>query len=132
MAKKNVRPFMEGVFSERDGEFYLVGAKCRSCGQVFFPKRKDCINCFSGSCDELLLSRNGKLYSYTISYMPVYHFDPPHTIGYVELPEGVRVFSPLGDLAGKHLKVGMDMELKVEKLWGEGENEVIGYKFRPV
>jgi uncharacterized OB-fold protein len=28
--------------------------------------------------------------------------------------------------------VGMEMELVIEKLWEEGDKEIIGYKFKPV
>ena len=44
----------------------------------------------------------------------------------------MRFFSLLMGKEGKPFKVGMDMELVVEKLWDEGENEVIGPRFRPV
>jgi uncharacterized OB-fold protein len=56
----------------------------------------------------------------------------PYVIGYVDLPEGIRIFAPLKQREGRTFKVGMDMELVVEKLWSEDENEVIGPKFQPV
>ena len=33
---------------------------------------------------------------------------------------------------GKPFKIGMEMEMSIQKLWDQGENEVIGYKFKPV
>jgi uncharacterized OB-fold protein len=64
--------------------------------------------------------------------MPVHYFDPPHAMGYIELPEGIRIFAPLTEWEEKQLEVGMEMELVVGKLWENNENEVIGYKFKPV
>lgn len=77
--------------------------------------------------------------SYTIM-----HFPPPPPfkasepfvpfgIGLVELPEGIRVAGILTeDTDLKDLKLGMEMELQIGKLYEESENEVMGWKFRPV
>ena len=62
--------------------------------------------------------------------MPAFHFEAPYAIGWIELPEGVRVFSQLKGWEEKPLEVGMDMELEIDKLWEEESKEVIGYKFR--
>ena len=129
--KKQV-PFMEGIFAKKNNTLSLLGTRCNSCKQLFFPQRKTCINCFSEECEEVILSRKGKLYSYTISYMPVYHFTPPHAMGYIELPEGIRIFAPISDWKGKQLKIGMEMELIIDTLWEKDKNEIIGYKFKPV
>jgi uncharacterized OB-fold protein len=82
--------------------------------------------------ERLNLSRNGKLYSFTIVHMPSEHFQPPYAIGWIELPEGIRIFSQIRGWQEHSLKIGMEMELAIEKLWDEGEKEVIGYTFRPI
>jgi len=129
---KNQVTFMEGIFINKNNTFFLLGTQCKSCRQIFFPRRESCINCFCEDLEEVPLSRKGKLYTFTISYMPVYHFNPPHAMGYVELPEGIRIFAPLKGWDKKGLKIGMEMELIVDKLWEDDENEIIGYKFNPV
>jgi uncharacterized OB-fold protein len=129
MAKIPIRP---GAFSETPEGVILLANKCQSCGQVFFPKVASCLTCFSDNLEELKLSRRGKLYSYTIGYMPSLHFPPPYAIGYVNLSERVKIFAPLIMMADKPLKVGMEMEVVLDKLWDDGENEIIGYKFKPV
>ncbi|MEW5980236.1 MAG: OB-fold domain-containing protein [Acidobacteriota bacterium] len=78
------------------------------------------------------MSRKGVLYSYTIAHMPSSHFAPPCALGFVDLPEGVRIFSPLKGTGGTDFKVGMEMEVFIGKLWEEGGNEVIGYMFQPI
>lgn len=124
-------PFREGTFIEEAEGGRLVGNKCKSCGQIFFPKVQPCLNCFNQELEDLPLSRQGELYSFTTAYMPASHFKPPYTVGYVNLPEGIRVFAPLKEVEGKSLQVGMPMKLETEKLWQEDDKEVIGYKFTP-
>ena len=49
---------------------HLIGSRCKSCGDYFFPKIKTCRNpkCMSNDMEEALLSRKGKLWTYTINY----------------------------------------------------------------
>ncbi|MFH0768411.1 MAG: Zn-ribbon domain-containing OB-fold protein [Chloroflexota bacterium] len=127
-----VVPVREGVFVEDAEGGKLLGNKCKSCGQLFFPKVQLCYNCFKKDMEEVALSRRGKLYTYTIGHMPASHFQPPYAIGFVDMPEGVRVFAPLKMIENKPFKVGMDMEVVIEELWREDDKQVIGYIFKPV
>jgi len=127
----STRPFKEGLFEKVSGKWALVGCRCRQCEIAIFPRRELCLNCLSQDMENIYLSRKGKLYSFTIVHMPSEHFEPPYSIGWIDLPEGVRVFSPIRCLDEKELEIGMDMELNVEKLWDEQEKEVTGYVFRP-
>ena len=124
-------PFREGLFEETSGRGSLIGARCRQCGQVIFPVRETCLNCLGQDLEPVHLSRNGKLYAYTIVHMPSEHFPPPYAVGWIELPEGVRVFSQLRGWQEQPLATGMEMQLYFETLWEEAEKEVIGYVFRP-
>lgn len=128
----NKIPIKEGSFIESPEGSFLIANKCTSCKQIFFPKSLSCLDCFSDDMEELRLSRRGKLYSYTIGYMPASHFQPPYAIGYIDMPEGVRIFSPLNITEDKPFKIGMEMEVTIETLWLDGDNEIIGYKFKPV
>lgn len=124
-------PIREGLLTERlDGD--LIGFRCKSCNHILPPLSVVCIFCFGEELEKIPLSRQGKLYSYTIVYQPHKHFKVPYAVGYVELPEGLKLFSHLKEREGKPFQVGMDMELVVEKLWDEEENEVIGPKFQPL
>lgn len=124
-------PFREGLFQGSDEEGSLLGARCRQCGQIIFPGREACLNCLGHDLEPICLSRNGKLYTYTIVHMPSEHFTPPYAVGWIELPEGVRVFSQIRGWQEYPLEIGMDMTLHFEKLWDEEEKEVVGYVFRP-
>jgi uncharacterized OB-fold protein len=125
-------PIREGLFQEGPDGGVLLGNKCKSCGQLFFPKAKLCQACLHEELEEAPLSRRGKLYSYTIAHMPSSFFPPPHAMGYVTFPEGVRVFAPLKIIEDKPFDVGMEMEVVIEKLADLDEKEVIGYVFKPV
>jgi uncharacterized OB-fold protein len=115
-------------------EAYLVGVKCRSCGELFFPKRTKCISCFAEEMEEVALSKRGKVYTYTIVHhaTPGYTGPLPYAVGAVELPGGIVVLSLLTQCHLDQLKIGMDVELVLEKLYeDEKGNEVISYKFKP-
>lgn len=122
----------EGLFKEGPNGGTLLANKCKQCGRTYFPKTQNCLKCLNPDMEEIGLSRKGKLYSYTIGHMPSMHFLPPYAIGYVDLPEGVRVFAPLVVREDKPLKIGMEMELTIERLWEEDGKDIIGYKFMPI
>jgi uncharacterized OB-fold protein len=125
-------PVKEGTFLENAEGGVLLANKCKSCGQVFFPKAVFCLTCLNEEMEEVKLSRQGKLFTYTIVRMPSMHFEPPYAIGYITMPEGIRIFAPLIMNEDKAFSIGMDMEVVIEKLWQENDNEVIGYRFKPV
>ena len=123
-------PIREGLFTKGiEGD--LVGFGCKSCNHILPPLSAVCHYCYGEDLEKLPLSRVGKLYSYTIVYQPHKYFKVPYAIGYIDLPEDIRIFSPLKEREDKPFHVDMDMELIVEKLWIEDENEVVGPKFQP-
>lgn len=124
------RVFMrDDIFKEGPSGISLVAYKCTSCGKVAFPKTDYCVSCLNKEMKEIELSRRGKLYSYTTTYYPVSRFKPPHSIGFIDLPEGVRILAPLA-ASDKGFKVGAEMEMIIDTVWTENDKEVIGYKFR--
>jgi uncharacterized OB-fold protein len=139
--KKQV-PVKEGMIklpTKPDEQPSLLGSRCLSCDEVYFIRRSRCEQCQSENLEHIELSRNGKLYSYSIMYYPApppyKPADPfvPYGLGWIELPEGLAVMSHLTENDPNKLRVGMEMELVVEKLEeDEAGNEVMYYKFRPV
>ncbi len=125
-------PIRDGAFIDGPDGQTLLANKCKSCGQIFFPKVKSCSSCFHEELEDVILSRQGELYSYSTAYMPSSNFKPPHTFGYIDLPEGIRIFAPLKVEDDKNLNMGMEMEVVIEKLWQKDAKEVLGYKFKPV
>jgi uncharacterized OB-fold protein len=139
--EKRQIPVKEGLFTtplspvER---VRLMGSRCQDCSEISLGKRQTCSNCGGGNLTEIPLSRKGKLWTYTvIRHKPPGDYkgpDPfvPFGLGLVEIPEGIRVLSPIQcDL--ERIKVGMELEMEVFPLYtDENQNEVMAFRFRPV
>jgi len=134
-------PIKEGLFTaplSAVERVRLLGSKCRKCDEISLGKRQTCSNCGGENLEESPLSPRGKLWTYTvIRHKPPGNYkgpDPfvPFGLGLVELPEGIRVLSPLQcDL--EKMKIGMELELEVYPLYtDENQNEVMAFRFRPV
>lgn len=134
--KKKV-PVREGLWTS-DEKPQLIGSQCTNCGEVFFPKRENglCSNCQSNHLKEIKLSPRGKIYSYTVIMQrpPVYYkAEVPYAIGFVELPEGIRVETLFTGCNLEDLRVEMEVEMLIDKLHEEEDGtEVYSYKFKPV
>ena len=121
---------------------HLMGSKCRSCGEAFFPSRLCCRRCSSEEMTPILLSRVGTLFSFTMIRVKPPHFigDVPYLFGVVELPEGERIKTLLTGCDQSELKIGMEMELVIERVGRlkaplgklEAGAEVSGWKFKPL
>ena len=138
--KKKI-PLRENLWADsvnREGGPRLIGSRCLECREIFFPSRNEgfCTHCQAENFEEIQLSSNGKIYSYTIVMQrpPIYYRgDVPYAIGYVELPEGVRVETLFSTSDFEQLRIGLDVELVIERLHEDEQgNEVLTYKFRPV
>ena len=131
-------PLREGLFqlpSSPGEKGFLIGSKCRSCGEVFFPRRFYCANCTSADMEETPLSTRGRLETFTISrgVPPGSIMQAPYGIGQIRLPEGALVTTVFADCDLEKLDIGMDMELVIEKVKEDEEgNDVMAFKFKPV
>lgn len=125
-------PLRKEMFTEDVEGGALLASRCKSCRRVFFPKRGYCFDCFSKDMEQVTLSGACKLYTFTIVRMPAKHYEPPYAIGWVEFPEGVRVFGQIKGWESQPLRIGMEMKLIIDTLWQEEEKEVICYKFEPL
>lgn len=133
-----VKGFMTAPLSPLD-QVRLTGSKCLSCGIALLGKRHACESCASTDLEDVIFSKNGTVYSYTIAIYPppqpyAGSVDPfvPYPIVWIDLPEGARVLSALADCKPDEVAIGMEVELVVEKGWEDAQgNEVIAYKFKP-
>ncbi len=116
-------------------DVHLLGSKCEDCGEVGLGEVSCCQNCAGDNIKVIPLSRNGKLWTYTvIRNKPPGDFKGkvPMGEGLVELPEGIRVKSPLGGDV-EALKIGMDLEFVAYELYENASGEaVIAFRFDPV
>lgn len=140
MATKRV-PVIEGMFADTAHGARLLGSKCASCGAVYFPKSPVCHNpeCSAQRIEDAEFGPRGTLWSFAVQYYappaPVKYDEPfaPFAIGVVDLPEGLRVLGRVAIDDLKKVKIGMDVELIVDRLCSDTEgNEITTWKFRPV
>lgn len=113
---------------------YLKGYKCKQCGKLWFPKFASCPNpdCWSEEMAVIPLSRKGTLYSVTDVYIgqPSMREYMPLIVGYVDLPEGVRIFAQLEGKTGS-FQCGDEVELVMGPVRNNARGEpVISYKFK--
>ena len=135
-------PAVAGLFTLDADEPRLIGGRVPGTDSYFFPKHLAGGDPRVGpvELEEVLLSRRGRVWSYTTSHYPppppfVAATEPyePITIAAVELEAEKMVV--LGQcVAGvrpEDLEVGMEMELTVDTLYCDDDGEYLVWKWRP-
>ena len=141
MAKDRVAA-VEGLFTLDDDEPRLIGGRVPGTDSYFFPRHLGGADPRVGpvELEEVLLSRRGRVWSYTTSnYRPPPPFvaaaEPYEsiTIAAVELEaEQMVVLGQCTDGVGPDdLHVGMEMELAVDTLYSDDDREYLVWKWRP-
>lgn len=137
---KNRVPAVEGMFTMAD-EPHLIGGRGRARESYFFPKDMAGGDpaCFSDEDrEEVLLSRFGRIWSYTTSSYPpplpfVVTTEPfePIVIAAVHLEKEDLVVcgQMMPGVAVDDLEVGMEVELKIDTLFEDDENEYLVWKW---
>jgi uncharacterized OB-fold protein len=111
----------------------LIGSQCRDCGKMLFPPAAICPDCLSENIAPVALSRTGTLYSYTVMRVAARGWDAPYMLGYVDLPEGVRVFTHLTGMTPEDVRVDMPVSLQLMEPTENADGvKVNGFKFGPV
>ena len=136
-AEKKKIPLRDGLFRlpAEGQEGYLIGGRCKTCGEYFYPKRVICANCYSEDQEEIALSKRGNIFTYTIARVayPGTPVTAPFVTAQVQLPEKVQVLSLVTDVDFDNVKIGTEVDLY---FWKTGEdadgNEVMAHAFRPV
>ena len=90
--------------------FALVGQACDDCGRTLFPKTGVCPSCRSTQVSDSVMPAEGLLYSWSVVHVAPKPWTTPYVIGYVDLPNGVRVFSHIG---GDPASLKPDMPVRV-------------------
>lgn len=135
-------PIQQGLFTWPSDAPQLVASRCGGCGELTFPRQDACPACARRGCEDVLLSRRGTLWSFTIQrFPPPPPFEGPQDrdvfvpfgVGYVELPEGIRVEGRLTESDPEKLSIGMEMELCVEKFLENADgDDLVTFAFRPL
>lgn len=109
----------------------LLAGRCMHCNETFFPRLNICPRCLE-ALETITLGNIGILYTYTIVHVAPRGFTGPYAIGYVDLPEGVRLFAQLDVQDFAILRPGLNMmagwgQIRVD----EQGQPVYSYTFRP-
>jgi benzoylsuccinyl-CoA thiolase BbsA subunit len=115
---------------------YLKGYRCKQCGKIWFPKFAHCPNpdCWSDEMEVIPLSRRGRIYSATDVFIgqPSMRQYMPLSVGYVDLPEGIRIFAQLEGGLGR-FRCEDEVELTTGPVRNNAKGEVItSYKFKKI
>lgn len=89
------------LFMKTEQGKQLRVTKCQKCGRIYFPVRHNCPDCLESVVEEIPLSKRGKLFTYSITYMkPLVRgvVSPPYANGIIEFPEGFKMFAILRDI----------------------------------
>jgi uncharacterized OB-fold protein len=125
----------EGLFIWAAGEplpTALRASSCTSCHAIAFPYATTCAVCdVGGPVAERALSREGTVFEMTTVRSPAPGFTAPYDVGYVDLPEGVRVFTQLDANAGGSVSAGDAVRLVFRPFAEREGRAVVGYAFAP-
>lgn len=128
----SARPFRADALVTDQDTIHLRGSKCGHCGALAFPPRAVCATCRRTGQEPVLLGSTGRLYTYAVVRQAPKGFPTPYVIGYVDLDEGVRVFTRVLTEPGQELRLNMPMSLTTVTLTdGTGAGPVVAYAFRP-
>ncbi len=121
--------------------YRLVGYRCRECGKINFPPKGVCKYCReSSNFEEVKLSGRGKVYSYTVlaasgappEFAEEALIKDAYPVALVELEEGPRIIAQLVDIPHDGVRIGLEVEAVIRRIYVEEEVIRYGYKFRPV
>jgi len=80
-------------------ELPLLGSRCSPCGNVAYPAAAGCQRCGSSDLVSVELGTTGTVWAHTVQrfapksppYVPPAEGFAPFAVGYVDLPDGVKV-----------------------------------------
>jgi uncharacterized OB-fold protein len=132
----------DGIFRlDDDGRPVLLGSRCTNCDNHMYPRQSGCPKCMFDEQEDIELAGAGTLWTWTVQAFPPKappYLGPvgddfePYGVGYVELPNQVRVETRLTIGDPEKLKIGMAMEIVAHVLTIDDDgNEVVTYAFAP-
>lgn len=126
-----MRPFLCGDALEVDasGQATLIGGRCADCGTETFPRVPVCAACMSETIKAHAMPGAGTLYAFSVVHVAAKKWRKPMRIGYVDLPNGARVFT---HLEGADLAVGDNVEVGVGTVGDDDDGPIQSFVFRKV
>jgi uncharacterized OB-fold protein len=125
------RPFLCGDALDVDtsGRATLIGGRCADCGTETLPRAPVCSSCMSENIRAQAMPRAGVLYAFSVVHVAAKKWKKPLRIGYVDLPNGARVFT---HLEGADLAIGDNVEVGVGHIGDDDDGPIRSFVFRKV
>ena len=141
MAKKSAAvgplPVVPFLKIPEDGDPYLEGHKCKSCGAIFLGERRHCSKCAArDQMEPVRLSNQGSLYVYSIVHRSFPGIDVPYVSAVVDLDGGGTIKGNLINVDPDPEKIpfGMPVEVVYKDALGRKDregNSYLSYFFQP-
>jgi uncharacterized OB-fold protein len=116
--------------------YRMEAAKCKKCGKINFPPRLICPECGHRKFEQVKLSDEGILKTYTVIRVAPSGFEDevPYAVGIFELKDGVSTMMQIADCEPDELKIGMPIKVEFRRVQAEGDAGILmyGYKAVPV
>lgn len=117
---------------DASGAPVLMGAECRDCRARVFPPVAVCPECMSENIGRIELAREGRLYTWSVVHVGPKGWRVPYIAAYVDLAEGVRVFTHVVGADPKTLTMDMTVRLTTADLGVDEAGKVFAsYAFTP-
>lgn len=107
------KPFWDGCRQHR-----LLAQQCISCQELRYPAADICPNCLSPRSDWRELSGHGAILSYIVihrGYHPYWALRVPYNVAFIQLDEGLRMFSNIVGTSNEALAVGQRVKVAFEQ-----------------
>lgn len=126
--RATVRPPLAAFPVVSEGK--LVGSRCSACGMLVFPAVGICSQCLSEATEPYAFGGQGTIYTFTVLHTAARGWRSPYVLGYVDLPEGVRVFTHLSGVPPEQFRIGMPVSMvPSEPIVNFEGMEVVSFKF---
>ncbi|MDR3473728.1 MAG: OB-fold domain-containing protein [Devosia sp.] len=116
----------------------LRGTRCLTCHEVSLGHNEVCPNCGGSHVEDMALSDKGTLWTFTVvRNRPPGDYkgaDPfvPFGLGLVELPDGLRVLSPI-DVDISRMEIGMPLSFSARVSHRDAESrDVVAFTFKSI
>lgn len=113
--------------------YRMLGVKCETCAQTYFPKRSICPKCRrKGKITEMKFSGKGKVFSFTEVTSPPEGFEDqvPYVLAIIELDEGAKLTAQIVDAHMNDIKIGSRVEQVFRVIQKDDPEGLIHYGFK--
>lgn len=121
----------DSVVTLVDGEWRLLGSRCRSCDARFFPRAFTCASCLARDLEPFPLSVDGRVHVSATAEATQPGFAAPARFAWVDLPaDGVRVFAHLVPAGGPEPGRGEPVRFDPAVVGADGDGPLCSIAFR--